>query len=163
MRIFSRRIGDWAPLFFCLVMCHCPYISAQEVNPVYIQDWRLGGTGRDTDVNSLSTSDGGFILTASSLSGISGNKETANNGDDDWWIIKLNESGDKLWEINIGGSGEEGFEGGAAETPDGHIVFTGRTRSSISGDIQTLSLGGDDIMVIKIDGQNGNNTIHQAL
>ncbi len=124
--------------------------SAQVQKPIKVWDARYGGTSRDTDVSSVRTSDGGFLLTASSLSGISGNKSTPNQGDDDWWVVKTDQAGNLQWDYNFGGTSEEGFEAGAVQTADGNYVLAGRTRSGISGDISTSSLGGDDILIVKI-------------
>jgi len=111
---------------------------------------RFGGASRDTDVSSIRTRDGGFLLTASSLSGISGNKSTPNQGDDDWWVVKTDVDGNIQWDFNFGGSKEEGFEAGAIQTADGNFVLAGRTRSGVSGDITSTSLGSDDILIVKI-------------
>lgn len=115
-----------------------------------VLDFRYGGVSRDTDVSSIRTSDGGFLLTASSLSGIGGNKSTPNQGDDDWWVIKTDQGGNIQWDFNFGGTAEEGFEAGAVQTADGNYVLAGRTRSDISGDIASSRLGGDDILIVKI-------------
>ncbi len=123
---------------------------AQIQKPVKAYDMRFGGSSRDTDVSSIRTSDGGFLLTASSLSGISGNKSTPNQGDDDWWAIKTDVDGNIQWDFNFGGSAEEGFEAGAVQTSDGNFVLAGRTRSGVSGDITSTSLGADDILIVKI-------------
>ena len=130
-------------------------LDAQVSQPIKVWDLRFGGDNRDTDVNTIRTSDGGFFMTGSSKSGVSGNKTTANQGNDDWWTIKLDADGSIAWEFNFGAIAEEGFEAGAVETSDGHYVLAGRTRSGISGDITTASRGANDIMVVKIDGNGG--------
>jgi len=138
-------------LFTFLFFLGLPLLtSAQVQKPIKVWDARYGGTSRDTDVSSVRTSDGGFLLTASSLSGISGNKSTPNQGDDDWWVVKTDQAGNLQWDYNFGGTSEEGFEAGAVQTADGNYVLAGRTRSGISGDISTSSLGGDDILIVKI-------------
>lgn len=128
-----------------------PLLSQGQIRkPVKVWDARYGGTSRDTDVNTTRTLDGGFLFTASSLSGVGGNKSTPNQGDDDWWVLKTDASGNLMWDFNFGGTSEEGFEAGAVQTADGNYVLAGRTRSGVSGDITTNSRGGDDILVIKI-------------
>jgi hypothetical protein len=127
-----------------------PQTFAQIEKPIKVWDTRYGGASRDTDVNSIRTLDGGFLLSASSLSGISGNKSTPNQGDDDWWVVKTDQAGNLLWDFNFGGTSEEGFEAGVVQTADDNYVLAGRTRSSVSGDITSASRGGDDILVVKI-------------
>lgn len=137
--------------FTFLIFLALPLLSSAQVQkPIKVWDTRYGGASRDTDVNTISTSDGGFLHTASSLSGVSGNKSTPNQGDDDWWVVKTDASGNLQWDFNFGGTAEEGFEGGAVQTSDGNFILAGRTRSGASGDITTNSRGGDDILVIKI-------------
>lgn len=138
-------------LFTFLFFLGLPLLtSAQIQKPIKVWDSRYGGTSRDTDVSSVRTNDGGFLLTASSLSGISGNKSTPNQGDDDWWVVKTDQAGNLQWDYNFGGTSEEGFEAGAMQTADGNYVLAGRTRSGVSGDITASSLGADDILIVKI-------------
>ncbi len=134
---------------------------AQVSKPIKVWDLRYGGDTRDTDVNTIRTSDGGFLLTGSSLSGISGNKTTPNQGDDDWWVLKLDGSGNIVWDFNFGGTAEDGFEAGATETSDGNFVLAGRTRSGATADITSASFGRNDILVVKID-RNGGGVIWQT-
>ncbi|OEK01843.1 hypothetical protein BFP97_10095 [Roseivirga sp. 4D4] len=134
--------------FLCLLLTQ--FSLAQVQKPVKAYDMRFGGSSRDTDVSSIRTSGGGFLLTASSLSGISGNKSTPNQGDDDWWVVKTDADGNIQWDFNFGGSAEEGFEAGAIQTADGNFILAGRTRSGVSGDITSSSLGSDDILIVKI-------------
>lgn len=140
-------------IFFLLI----PLLSHAQINkPIKVWDARYGGISRDTDVNTIRTFDEGFLFTASSLSGVGGNKSTPNQGDDDWWAVKTDASGNLLWDFNFGGTGEEGFEAGAVQTADGNYVLAGRTRSGISGDITSTPRGGDDILVVKISATDRN-------
>lgn len=136
--------------FTFLFLLLTQFALAQVQKPVKVYDMRFGGSLRDTDVSSIRTNDGGFLLTASSLSGISGNKSTPNQGDDDWWMVKTDADGDIQWDFNFGGGLEEGFEAGAIQTADGNFVLAGRTRSGASGDIVSAPFGLDDILVVKI-------------
>ncbi len=147
MRKSAKTIFPFTFLIFFLI----PLLSsAQIVKPIKVFDSRYGGDSRDTDVSSIHTSDGGFLLTASSLSGISGNKSTPNQGDDDWWAVKTDNQGNIEWDFNFGGTSEEGFEAGAIQLADGNFVLAGRTRSGVSGNITSAALGADDILVVKI-------------
>ncbi len=150
MKRFSKAIIVASAIVFFLLI-HVPSF-AQIQKPIKVWDTRYGGDSRDTDVKTIRTSDGGFLITSSSLSGISGNKSTPNQGDDDWWVVKTDQNGNFIWDFNFGGIAEEGFEAGAVQTADGNYVLAGRTRSGISGDITSNHLGGsDDILIVKID------------
>jgi hypothetical protein len=54
-------------------------------------EWQkvYGGDQEDRFGEIMSTTDGGFILGGTSLSGISGDKTEASNGGQDYWILKL--------------------------------------------------------------------------
>lgn len=141
------RIFSFTFLFFLLAPLQT---TAQTEKPIKVWDSRYGGDSRDTDVSSIRTQDNGFLLTASSLSGVSGNKSVPNQGDDDWWVVKTDQDGNIQWDFNFGGTSEEGFEAGAVQTADGNYILAGRTRSGISGDITTSPFGSDDILIVKI-------------
>src|SRR6187402_2979176 len=53
------------------------------------------------------TADYGFILAGSSLSGKTGNKMGVNNGDLDYWVWKMDETGQLDWQKNFGGTGTD--------------------------------------------------------
>lgn len=66
-----------------------------------------------------------------------------------YWIIKMNENGDKLWDRVVGGSIWD-LPQFATATPDGGIVALGSTLSP-DGDV-THHYGSWDIWAIKLDG-----------
>ena len=53
------------------------------------------------------TADGGYILGGYSYSNISGEKTENSRGGDDYWVVKLNSSGEIQWDKTIGGSDED--------------------------------------------------------
>ncbi|MBX7142197.1 MAG: T9SS type A sorting domain-containing protein [Chitinophagales bacterium] len=106
----------------------------------------LGGEDYDaaTDIVVL---DDGYIITsiASSLGGnVSGN----HGGDGDYWIVKLDESGNIVWQRCFGGSGsDKAFS--TIETSDGDFLVVGYSTSE-DGDI-TINKGFSDGWLIRID------------
>ena len=60
-------------------------------------EWQASFGGSDYDYLTClkATSDGGYILGGYSTSGMSGNKTTPNFGIYDYWLVKLDESGNK--------------------------------------------------------------------
>lgn len=64
----------------------------------------IGGSSVDYLYAIQQTTDGGYILGGTSSSGISGVKSETNRGRSDYWVIKLDESGDIVWQNTIGGS-----------------------------------------------------------
>lgn len=73
---------------------------------------------------------------------------TANYGGFDFWIVKLNDQGNIIWERSLGGSSSES-PNSILPTWDGGCIVTGES-SSIDGDV-TGNHGGADVWVVKID------------
>ncbi len=106
----------------------------------------LGGSGADIAESVIETSDGGFIVagyTYSSDDDIGGD----NNGGADFWIVKMNQNGDDVWERNFGGTDNE-FGESVREAADGGFVIVGSALSS-DGDVGNNS-GEEDMWVIKV-------------
>ena len=66
-------------------------------------DKTFGGDGSDKLLKILKTPDGGFLLGGTSTSTINGDKSEANQGDVDYWLVKLDNLGKKLWDKTLGG------------------------------------------------------------
>ncbi|MFI5172856.1 MAG: T9SS type A sorting domain-containing protein [Chitinophagales bacterium] len=110
----------------------------------------IGGNLSD-EVNSLQlTPDGGYILIGSSTSNISGDKTENSIGGFDYWVIKLNSSGNIIWQNTIGGSLED-LAYSIDQTMDEGYVIGGESNSSISGDKTEFKAGLYDYWVVKIN------------
>ncbi len=127
---------------------------------VYAQDpnilWQrtIGGDGSDVLWGLEETSDGGTVMAGSSSSGISGEKSELNFGNSDFWVVKLDNQGEIVWQKTIGGSDED-FLYTLKLTLDGGYIVGGMSRSNISGNKTENSLGNRDYWVVKLDA-NGN-------
>ncbi|MDX1478184.1 MAG: T9SS type A sorting domain-containing protein [Saprospiraceae bacterium] len=93
---------------------------------------------------------GGFLIAGSSSS--SDGNVSANQGGFDYWVVKIDVNGALLWEKSFGGSGDD-LAADVLELPDGNFAIVG-TSDSQDGD-KTVSYGGTDVWVVKID-PNGN-------
>jgi hypothetical protein len=109
-----------------------------------------GGSQPDFDTFGQQTADGGFIVGGYSDSGISGDKTVPSNGQRDFWVLKLNSSGDIVWQKAIGGSLVDRIQA-VQQTTDGGYVLGGYSNSPASGDKTEPNLGGSDNWVVKID------------
>jgi len=129
----------------------------------------IGGSSYDTFSTMALTLDGGCILGGYSDSNISGNKTENSKGGFDFWIVKLDSSGDIVWDKTIGGSGTDVLNS-IAQTLDNGFLLSGRSSSDISGDKTENSEGESDFWIVKlasngtIEWQNtiGGNDIDQA-
>ncbi|KAA9332701.1 T9SS type A sorting domain-containing protein [Adhaeribacter soli] len=114
-----------------------------------IWDKIYGGSNADW-LNSLTqTTDGGFILGGYSFSGISGDKTQPSLGYNDYWVVKVDASGNKLWDRTIGGSGSDELIS-LAQTIDGGYILGGISNSGTSGNKSQASKGGNDYWIMKL-------------
>ncbi|PIF32652.1 putative secreted protein (Por secretion system target) [Flavobacterium sp. 9] len=109
-----------------------------------------GGIHADYLFDAQPTADYGFILAGSSLSDKTGNKEGNNNGDLDYWIWKMNETGDLDWQKSFGGSGFDVLQS-IKNTRDGGFILAGTSNSPNDFQKKDPCKGGTDYWVIKLD------------
>ena len=110
----------------------------------------IGGSGNDTLLSLKQTSDDGYILGAASNSNISGDKTENSRGGLDYWILKLNASGNIVWQKTYGGSQPE-FETLIIETTDGGYFVGGYSDSDVDGDKTDPTNGQRDYWVLRLD------------
>jgi hypothetical protein len=127
------------------------FVRAAEMPPPVEWQRSFGGSGGENCRKIVSTSDGGFLLSGGSNSGVSGNKTSVAYGEGDWWLVKVAANGNKLWERSFGGSGDDGFLAPAVETADGGFLLGGRSSSGVSGNKTSANYGDYDYWIIKID------------
>ena len=102
------------------------------------------------EITSISqTADGGYLVAGSSPSIAGGDKTESSKGFSDYWIVKLDAAGNKLWDKTIGGNHYDELTT-ARETADGGYILSGSSRSPVSGDKTLGSFGGDDIWLVKL-------------
>ncbi|GEP50268.1 hypothetical protein FNO01nite_09400 [Flavobacterium noncentrifugens] len=124
----------------------------------YSQDmlWEksYGGKNAEYLFDAVPTADYGFILAGSSLSGKTGNKTSEGAGDLDYWIWKMDESGDMDWQKSFGGSGSD-FLQSIRLTNDGGFILAGNSNSGQGQSKKDDTYGGDDFWIIKLDAGGG--------
>jgi len=104
-----------------------------------------GGTSLDFPTSVIQVEDGGYIVAGYTISDDVDVKE--NNGDYDYWIVKLDRNGNLEWSKNYGGS-ENDFANSIQQTDNGEYIIAGSTLS-LDIDVQGNSI--DNFLVIKID------------
>ena len=114
-----------------------------------------GGLSSDLLYTIVPSGDGGFLLGGLSLSGISGNKSTAAFGGGDYWLVKVDAAGNKLWDRSYGGTAADLLLS-IVPAGDGGFLLGGYSSSGISGNKTNANFGMEDFWVIKIDSA-GNN------
>jgi hypothetical protein len=112
-------------------------------------DQSYGGSRFDALTKLQQTSDGGYIMGGASASGISGDKTQPSRGDTDFWLVKTDAGGTKLWDQSLGGTGLDELLS-LQQTSDGGYILAGQSDSGISGDKTQPSQGLYDYWVIKL-------------
>lgn len=67
-------------------------------------NFRFGGLNEDLLTTIMQTADGGYLLGGYSASGITGDKTENSRGIFDYWILKTDSSGNKIWDKRFGGN-----------------------------------------------------------
>ena len=98
----------------------------------------------------LPLSDGNFLLGGSSGSGVFGAKSDPSRGGKDFWIIKVDEFGNQLWDKTYGGDGEDLLTE-MLILDDESILLLGTSSSNNSGEKSQASRGGKDFWIVNID------------
>ncbi|PHS68336.1 MAG: secretion protein [Flavobacterium sp.] len=111
-------------------------------------DWENNLGGSDSDVATFiqQTTDGGYIVAGGSYS--ADGDVSGNNGDIDYWIVKLDSIGTLVWETNLGGTGGD-WAYSIQQTIDSGYIVAGRSEST-DGDVGGNN-GGMDSWIIKLD------------
>ena len=110
----------------------------------------IGGNGFDELISLQQTADGGYILGGYSVSNISGDKTENSQGGKDYWVVKLDASGNIQWQNTIGGNGNDELYS-LQQTTDGGYILGGQSISNISGDKTENCQGFYDFWVVKLD------------
>jgi len=115
-------------------------------------DWQknFGGSANDLLNCICLTNDGGFILGGTSTSINDFDKKSLPNGQDDFWIIKLDAAGNEQWQKAIGGEWQDDLKT-ISQTKDGGYIVGGTSASNKSGDKSENSSGGLDYWILKLN------------
>ncbi len=117
-------------------------LSAQPVqqpalHPLQIE-WQavFGGTRADIPRKVVALHDGGFVIGTISYSGSSGNKTapkySASGEAPDAWLLKVDEAGQRAWDVNFGGTNGTGLVS-LAERQDGSLIVLTTSADGVSG------------------------------
>ena len=106
----------------------------------------FGGSEIDEAFGIIKSSDGNYVIVGDTRSN---DKDVSqNNGASDLWVIKIDPSGNLLWEKTYGGTS---FDAGRSisNTSDNGFLISGSSRS-MDGDL-TTNQGQNDVWLLKID------------
>lgn len=128
-----------------------------DANGTLINQKSYGGTDSDRATSITATADGGYLVagTATSKDG----DVIGNHGATDFWILKLNSTGNIEWQKTLGGSGRETALS-IVSAAEGSSYIAGYTTST-DGDV-TGNHGSYDYWVVKLNA-NGSMVWQKAL
>lgn len=131
------------------------WVVALDASGNILWDNTIGGSGKDDLMSATNTIDGGFLLIGTSDSPADFDKSEPNLGaiGNDYWVVKLNSTGNIEWQNTIGGSNYD-LAADVIQTADGGYLVGGSSYSPISGDKTESPVPGastGDYWVLKLD------------
>ncbi|PSR53958.1 hypothetical protein AHMF7605_10725 [Adhaeribacter arboris] len=114
-----------------------------------IWDKTFGGRGKEELRSLTTTREGGYVLGGTSFSGRNGDKTQNSRGSGDYWLVKTDSSGTKLWDYRFGGTGNDELRI-VQETREGGLIVGGRSTSRVSGDKTQPGWGNTDYWLVKL-------------
>lgn len=117
-------------------------------------DSRYGGDMNDNLINIIQCADNGYFMGGYSYSGISGDKTEASFSTGsiaDFWVVRVDANGVKLWDRDLGGTMNEDEFGNVLQTEDKGFIVSGSSYSAINGTKTEANLGPEQSWIIKLD------------
>lgn len=140
----SEKLSTLSPhlLILLIFFMSLSQLSAQNI----LWEKNYGGSNEDRAYSIIETSYGNFVVAGSSMSN-DGDVGT-NQGEKDYWILKLNQNGVIIWKKNYGGSENDKIRS-IIETSDGGFAICGASASD-DGDVNE-NLGSYDYWILKLN------------
>ncbi|WP_419494533.1 T9SS type A sorting domain-containing protein [Chryseobacterium bernardetii] len=104
----------------------------------------FSGNNHDYLSSTVSTQEGGFLISGTSYSGKGLDKKEESKGGSDIWLIRINEFGDELWQKTLGTSSDEEARAVIQSTDLGFFV-AGNVQNSSKG------YGSKDVWIVRLD------------
>jgi hypothetical protein len=116
----------------------------------------IGGNGTEIIASVKQTSDNGYLVAGTSASTISGEKtEMGYGGASDYWVLKLDDTGNIIWQKTMGGTGSSiqrmELATNINETTDGGYIAGGFSDAPVSGNKTENSRGSYDYWMLKLN------------
>jgi hypothetical protein len=128
------------------------WVVKLDANGTKQWDRRFGGPVDDYLSSFCLTADGGYLLVGNSASGAGLDKSEASRdaGLGDFWVLKLDATGNKQWDRTFGGPASDTAMD-VWPTQDGGYLVGGNSFSGQGGDKSQTGKGFCDLWVVKID------------
>ncbi len=118
------------------------------------KEWEqtYGGAGDERISKMVILTNGDMVLGGYSTSGTGPIKTAPNRGGYDYWVVKTDQDGNKLWDKTYGGAGADYLEA-IVSTPDGGFLLGGQSFSSASGTKTAPLKSSADYWLVRIDAE----------
>jgi hypothetical protein len=123
------------------------WVLVLDANGNLIWQKSVGGTSTDIATSIIQTFDDNLLVLCETGS-VTGDVSN-NHGGSDFWLVKLNLSGNIIWSKTYGGNQME-IPGNVIEASDSSLVMVGRTNSNSNGDVGS-NYGLYDTWIVKTD------------
>jgi hypothetical protein len=128
-----------------------------KINARGIQEWQqtFGSLDKENDTyyeditSIVQNRDGSYLVGGNSVAPAGAFKTEQSRGGRDFWILKLQEDGNLLWEKTIGGNSNDYLTRILLTGEDGFLLC-GSSGSALSGEKSQNSLGENDIWLVKM-------------
>jgi len=108
----------------------------------------FGGSGIEIAYDMVKTNDNGYVVVGNTFSS---DKDVAkNHGESDVWMVKIDDSGNLVWERNFGGPAFDAAQS-VALSADGGFIISGNSKS-MTMDV-SANTGENDIWLVKTNSQ----------
>src|SRR3712207_1483811 len=120
---YNRRIFYllfWRHQVFLLLL----FLQLHSRASAQVKQWdkTIGGQAEENLTAMVATPEGGYILGGTSLSGTGGDKSQGSRGKEDYWVVKTDAAGKKIWDKRFGGNEDDNLAAIVA-TPDGGYIL----------------------------------------
>ncbi|WP_333627496.1 T9SS type A sorting domain-containing protein [Sphingobacterium siyangense] len=146
-----------------------------KLDPKGELEWQkvYGGEGDDQLQALLQSKDGNYLLAGSSSSATTGNKNASNGKGTDFWMLKIDTSGEVIWQKTYD-IGKADLLTSLEENADGSLLLGGSAQSEASASKKKDKEGINDYIAIKTDdkgeeqwrqnvGGNGEDILRKAI
>jgi hypothetical protein len=114
----------------------------------------IGGSSVDTADSITPDENSGYLLGCWSDSNTSFDKTENSRGGSDFWLVKIDSSGNIQWDKTIGGAQDESIKAVCLVPADNSFIVGGFSSSSNTGDKTEVSRGLNDYWVVKLQPEN---------
>jgi len=123
-------------------------------------DKRFGGAAQEYNVWVEQDFDGGYLVGCTTLSDSGYSISEHAYGSSDYWILKIDSLGNKIWDKRFGGSGNNVFTSFTV-LPDSSIVLMGHADSGLSAVKTDPGHGGFDFWLIRFKYENNSSGFNE--